>query len=789
MNSFRVGSFMRNCFFMASLGMILISPVFSLASGSGQADQSRQAATSGAQSVRSEIHGHIKSLEGQPLKNVIITAAPIGQKTFSDDSGAFTIPLQASTGQIRILFELPGYYPETLVYEIKGQAVEADVTLTPAKAIRQDVNVVASRLDIPLNSTPASVSLVGLDVLDSMPRAVAIDEALQGVPGVKVDNQADGERVHLSIRGQGILSERGIRGIQVMLDGLPLNDPSGFVPDLFDVDWAGVQEMDVVRGPLGFLYGGGSSGGVIDIRTHDGTDTLHGSLWTSGGSNGFYKARGDISGPFSRGSFILSGSRDAGDGYRDHSAFWSNNVYGKVRLDATPRLKLNGIVMGTGYFNQNAEGLNLEWLSQDRRMANPDALTFNEYQKTVRVTGGLTGQWMISEAQRLSFTFYSRHTQYDEPVPSSVAHRTLFSPGGSTQYDLEHVGGRVKHHLSVGFDLDGQWIDEFRHPNLGNAVEGTSFLSNQSITQNRVAGYVTERLGLGSQWTVLLSARLDHIGNQLEDHLRYGGLDLSGDRVFTRGTGRVGVNWNPKEVVGLYASWGQGFQPPATEELYANPAALGGFNQTLVPATSSGAEAGMRGHIQNRFYFDATLFRLDTKNDFERFRMPARSLETFYRNAGQSRRYGLETSFKWLPVPRLTLSSAYTYSHFVYTQYQSLTYPGNLTGHRLPNAPAQQVHAEATFDFPGNVLLSVSTMAYSRAYIDATNQVWIDGYGLLDARLSKTWQRGRIYGTLFLQGKNLTGTKYIAFTEPDPDGNSYQPGPVQEVFAGVRIRF
>ncbi len=56
------------------------------------------------------------------------------------------------------------------------------------------------------------------------------------MPGVKVDNQADGERVHLSIRGQGILTETGIRRIKVVLDGLPLNDPTGFAPDLFDVD-------------------------------------------------------------------------------------------------------------------------------------------------------------------------------------------------------------------------------------------------------------------------------------------------------------------------------------------------------------------------------------------------------------------------------------------------------------------------------------------------------------------------------------------------------------------------
>ena len=42
-------------------------------------------------------------------------------------------------------------------------------------------------------------------------------------------------------------------------------------------------------------------------------------------------------------------------------------------------------------------------------------------------------------------------------------------------------------------------------------------------------------------------------------------------------------------------------------------------------------------------------------------------------------------------------------------------------------------------------------------------------------------------GELSLQGRNLIAAKYIAFTEPDPDGNSYQPAPKQEAFLGLRV--
>jgi iron complex outermembrane receptor protein len=739
------------------------------------------------------ITGKVHDAGGRPLKDVTITDLTSNLKTFSNAQGEFTVRLAESSGVVHLLFESPGYYPETLLYKAKEPAASVDVVLTPRTIIKQTVKVVASRLDISLATNPAATTVVGPDLLDEMPRSVAIDEPLKAVPGVKVDNQANGERVHLSIRGQGILSERGIRGTQVLYDGVPLNDPSGFCPDVYDVDWAGVEQVNVVRGPVAFLYGGGSAAGVIDIHTRAAeAGPLHGGLWAEGGSNGFYKTRGEVSGRASGVAYLISASRAAGDGYRQHTAFWANNVYGRLSFNPRPSLRLSPFIMGTGFFNQNAEGLNLNWGYPSPawwKMANPDALTYNEYQKTLRATGGLNGEWVATDNQRVSFTFYTRQTAYKEPVPSSVEHRNLTAPGGSLQYEVDSGHGRVKNRFSTGLDLDGQWVDDLRHPNIGNAVETPELLANQSITQKRVGAYWTDRLSVGRRWTLLGSLRWDHLGNSLIDHLRANGLDLSGSRDFTKATGRLGVTWSATQDIALFASWGQGFLPPATEELYANPAALGGFNKSLVPATSMGEEVGVRGNYRNHFFWETELFRLDTKNDFERYRIAGRPLETFYGNAGESRRYGVETELRWLPVRQLTVTAAYTYSHFIYTQYTSLTYPGNLTGNDLPNSPRHQAFVDTSYEFAPSWFVGASAEGYSRAFIDPTNRTWIDAYGLLNARFSKTWKHHSVYGTFFVVGKNLTGKRYIAFTEPDPDGNSYQPGANREFFAGLRIRF
>ena len=122
-----------------------------------------------------------------------------------------------------------------------------------------DVVIAANRIPVLLKNNPGSVSIVTPEILSGMTKTAGVEEALRLTPGVRIDNQHDGERVHVSIRGQGILTERGLRGIGVLIDGIPVNDPSGFAPDLYDVDWGTVnkvarragREPDVVECPDG----------------------------------------------------------------------------------------------------------------------------------------------------------------------------------------------------------------------------------------------------------------------------------------------------------------------------------------------------------------------------------------------------------------------------------------------------------------------------------------------------------------------------------------------------------
>jgi iron complex outermembrane receptor protein len=658
---------------------------------------------------------------------------------------------------------------------------------TPA-TVAAEVVVTAPRMEQPLADNPAATTVVTKSTLaETESRTIAADEALALVPGVKVDNQADGERVHVSIRGQGILTETGIRGIKVLLDGLPLNDPTGFAPDLFDVDWATVDRVEVFRGPASSLYGGGASGGIINITTRDGgPDPVSGDAFATGGSYGFWKGLTEAGGTSEALNYRVSASHNEGDGYRVHTAFRATNLYGKFRLDLSPRTRLHVIVAGTDFFNQNAEGLNLTWLAEDRRQANPDALTYNEYQRTRRGTVGVSGVTQLGRTSDLTYSLYYRDTRWVESVPSSVDHRTYNSPGAFVQYTTAIPQGRWTHHLSFGTDLDWQTIDEFQRPNLGDAVESPEILSDQTIEQSGYGAYVIDRIELSPAWGAMLSARRDWIDNRLDDNLKAGGIDLSGSRDFSRTTGRVGVTWNPTRDFGMYASWGQGFLPPSTEELSNNPDGFGGFNRHLVPATSEGEEVGARGSLRSNLAYDVAVFHLDTENDFGRYRVASRPLETFYQNAGTSHRWGLETGIAWRPVDPLSVQLAYTWSDFKYGTVQTVD-GGSYRGTWLPNSPANQAYLDVELRPCRNVVLGAGAEMQSRAYVDQSNATWIPEYTLVNVRAAYRWSGIGRSAEFFVNVTNAGNVEYIAFTEPDPDGNSYQPGPTRQVFAGVRL--
>jgi iron complex outermembrane receptor protein len=699
---------------------------------------------------------------------------------------------------------------------LSGQKGIQDSTLTIKL---EEVIVTANRLPVSLKNNPGAISVVNPEMLSNMTKATGAEEALRFTPGVRIDNQHDGERVHVSIRGQGILTERGLRGIEVLIDGIPVNDPSGFAPDLYDVDWSTVNKIEVLRGPSASLYGGGGAAGVINISTNNGgLKSFGGELSQTFGSNGFAKSFIQLDGSREDIDYRISYSRTSGNGYRDHQAFRGNILYEKINFHPAKKLSVTQIISHTEYFQQNPEGLNIGQFN-NLRQANPDANPFNEYQKTNRTTIGFHGKYVFSVLHDIEATSFLRSWNYKETSNKCAEYRDITNPGAGFQYNLHLHGPEIKHDISIGVDLKWQNIGLYKLQSSADPkriesidetnIETDSLLANEIISQSGFGAFALYKLNF-RKFNLMGSIRYDAMNNELTNKMLALGTART-SRNFKNVSANIGASYSLTDAFNIFIQWSHGFMPPATEELACNPVGYSGFNTHLVPATSMCSEIGTRGFFNEKLSYEITGFFMKTENDFFRFKQTGRgNQEVFYGNAGNSKRYGIETFISYQLLKNLSLQVAYTFADYNYVSAEIdpvytdpiyiLTSPPE-ADQWLPNSPRHQLYSEVVCSINKRFKLSLATeyqskwaiytdpKAYNGELDPAIFQNWQKGFNLFHVRIAYYMNIGKLKGECSLFVRNLTGANYMAFTEPDPDGNAYHPGPGREFFGSIKIKF
>src|SRR5438094_5470236 len=153
-------------------------------------------------------------------------------------------------------------------------AQQASPTPSPSEAEVEQVVVTATRFDIPLDQSPASVSVISSDDLRQK-QIERVGDALREVPGLSV--------VQTGTAGQ--LTSVFLRGLpsqdmQVLLNGIPINQGLAGQFDFANLMTDDIDRIEVVRGPQSTLYGPRALAGIIQIFTKRGegppTITLNG---------------------------------------------------------------------------------------------------------------------------------------------------------------------------------------------------------------------------------------------------------------------------------------------------------------------------------------------------------------------------------------------------------------------------------------------------------------------------------------------------------------------------------
>ena len=246
----------------------------------------------------------------------------------------------------------------------------APAAATASASTVDEVIVTARKRDERLKDVPIAVTAITAQTLEKEQINTVMDAASLA-PGVNINSDAVG-RAFVSIRGIGTtLIDTVQPGVGIFVDEIYQPDTSYLLSPLMDV-----QQVEVLRGPQGTLFGNNTLGGAISVTTREPTDTVRGFLSADyAGPDDYYTVAGSISGP------IIPGVLDGRIGASEHSQDgFEKNVLAGGHADPLQQQSVSGT---------------LRWILA------PDAtITLNAYYD--RVHGGETSYVDVSGPQDYS---------------------------------------------------------------------------------------------------------------------------------------------------------------------------------------------------------------------------------------------------------------------------------------------------------------------------------------------------------------------------------------------------
>ena len=671
----------------------------------------------------------------EPVAEAQVLVAGTALSTFTDATGAFH--LATAGGPVELRVRRIGYSPVTRLVAADEAGDRLELLLPAAATELAPMVVTATRDERSLADVPAAVSVADSTVINGG-RTAGLHEVLRYAPGVQASSRYGLDDVNISIRGSGIRSSFGVRGVAVVLDGVPITEPDGQTRlDLIEL--ASARQVEVLRGPASALYGGAASGGAVNIISRSGAESRGLSLRATGGSYGFQKYDAAFGSAFAggRGAVYASGAWTDSEGFRAHNddRIWRLNLRSEYALAERSGVALEA---STSDLDMKIPGsLTLDEFRADPDAADPRTVA-NDYGRVdQRWRAGLRGRHAFAADGGMEATGYLflGGRELDHPI-FQVIRQDLDRAQAGARLRAPLLGGRLA--VTGGGDFDRLAGSDQRFVN--SAGEAGAAVADADVTLPTVGLYAQAEGRVSDRFTLTGGLRWDRVHYQLDDRLNPGAsFDRSWSELSPKGTAsyRVGAGSS------VYLSVARGFEPPTLSELTTSPDPAEAFNTGLEPQFLVNYELGYKTLVRERFFLDLALFRTDIEGEFlqESVFVPGETApRRVYVNAGDSRHVGFEAGVRALVTERVDLVGSYTWSDFELRDYRGSvvqadgsTATESFAGNRLPGVPVHRLAGELRLRPAEAFSAYLGAEWQSRVYVDNGNtesgDVYVRGFG------------------------------------------------------------
>lgn len=685
-------------------------------------------------------------------------------------------------------FALVATGPETALRNHLG---DADVIVVYGDRAYRPGGGAGTKVDIPFLESPVSVQVIS-DALIRDQQANRIQEALKNVAAFQTAYSFGPIQDTFILRGFQLGSDTTAAGYR---DGVLLN--------AYNYATAGIERVEVLKGPASVLYGRAEPGGLVNVVTKKALPEFAADIAFQTGSFEFYRALADVGGPVDEDSgvsFRLVGEYLDRESFRDF--IFEEQAYGlgALRWDAP-----TGTTIELQFEVRDLDALDDPGLpvigdrpaplSPETYLGEPE-IGFQERFDTVvdlDIEHPLNENWLVrgKAAYVRSEQEYLGITLGDLDEATGDLERGFF--GGEATYETvygsaELVGefalGVTEHKLLIGVDRYSDRLDEtifftfldfgaIAPVNIFNPVLGQSRAPDVPV-EDRFPGerqttwtglYVQDHIKIGERFSVLPGLRWDNTRVESDS------IGEAIERDFV--SPRLGAVYQLTDYVSVYGQWTRGFG--------ANNG-RSATGEAFDPERSRQYEAGVKAEFAGgRLTAQAAFYDIVKENvlvaDVSTPDDPFDSIAI-----GEIESRGLELELLGEATDALSVTLSYAYNDIEIVRDTE----GN-EGNRLLNAPEHAVSAFARYDLTPDITLGGGVFYVSERQGDNANTFQLPGYARTDLFAQYRFRLGGADMQAQINVNNVLDKEYfLAASDFAPRVN---PGAAREVRFEISASF
>lgn len=641
----------------------------------------------------------------------------------------------------------------------------------------KEVALEAPKLKTSRFKMPSSISSLNLIPLQGFQQQLSLQEYLRAVPGLfSLNSNNYAQDLRLSIRGFGSRAAFGIRGVKLIVDGIPETTPDG-QGQVDNLPLGILRQLEVLRGPSASLYGN-AAGGVVYLNT---LDSLQGETIIFRATMGSYAYQNyqlttQIGGK--KTTALVHLNRTTTDGFRKFSGLEQNIFNAKIKHELSSRSRVN---FQMNYTNspkaEDPGGLKLEETEVDFMQARGRNVEYNTFEKIDQFKIGFRWEQQWGSHWDLdSYAFYSFRDFYGKLPFENGGIIDLFRNyyGLGTRLTYKETQEQFTHRWQLGIENSSQRDQRERFLNLkGN--QGDSVFSQEERFGNFGVSLLDEL-----QWEkVLIRTGLRY------DYQTLGVNTDTENQEYTVLNPSIGLSYAIAKNQRVFVNFSTSFETPTLSELSANPSGEEGLNLDLNPSKAINYELGWKCQTALA-YFEATSFYIQSSNEILPYELEDFPGRSFYRNVGATIRYGLElaATLQW---NQWAFQASLTQAQYQFDQENEAD---GLDGKSLPGIPNSQLFFQLDYTSQADWKWVLSGEHVGSFYANNTNSVEIKSFQKVQFQAQKTVSLSWSEFDFFAGINNLLNTTYFDNIRLNAfGGRFYEPAPGRNFYLGTRFNF